>query len=217
MEDPKFDGIREDCRLFGAWSLLLIAADMAHPSPAYLIPTVPKSAVAKLAEAGLIDILQGHRYRIHGLDAERERRRVAATSRGPSGDRTGTKREANGEQDEAETRRDETRRDEADDDRADLEAFVLVTRRAPTSRQRKLLDELLVRHDVNGPQWAADIMLRHPDDPIGAVIEADKAWRTERIEEAKRSERPKPRPHRRPGLPTSTRELLEHWAAKETA
>lgn len=224
MEDPKFDGIREDCRLFGAWSLLLIAADMAHPSPAYLLPTVPRSAVVRLTEAGLIDLLDGHRYRIHGLDAERERRRVAATTRGPSGDRPVPKREANGQQakqSKAETRQDEATRESlpGDDGRADLEAFLLLTRKAPTTRQRALLDGLLDRHDLTGPEWAADIMLRHPDDPIGAVIAADKEWRAERIAEAQAAERPKPKPHRPRGLPESTREILEHWAAaaKESA
>jgi hypothetical protein len=74
MDDPKFDGIREDMRLFGSWSLLLVVADMAHPAPAFVPPMVPKSAVARLSEAGLIDLLGGQRYRIHGLASEREKR-----------------------------------------------------------------------------------------------------------------------------------------------
>ncbi len=217
MEDVKFDGIREDVRLFGSWSLLLVVADMAHPVPAYLPRTVPKMAVDKLAGVGLIDLLPGHRYRVHGLDAERERRRTAATNRVPPGTRMVPRRDLNGAQDETKTRRDKDEADarspEADDGRADLEAFLLVTRRAPTPKQRQLLDELLTRHDVNGPDWAASIILRHPDDPIGAVIAADKAWRDERIEEAKAADRPKPRPRRSSGMPESTRELLEHWAA----
>lgn len=69
-------------------------------------------------------------------------------------------------------------------------------------------------HDVTGPRWAADIMLRHPDDPIGSVIEADKEWRAERIEEAKAAERPKTTQRRPRGLPESTREILDHWAAQ---
>ena len=216
MDDEKFDGIREDVRLFGSWSLLLVIADMAHPVPAYLPRTVPSTCVSKLAAAGLIDLLAGHRYRVHGLDAERERRRVAATTRSPNGTRTGPKRDLLGQQDETETRRDRDEavaRDPDDDGRADLEAYVLVARRAPTARQRKLLAELLMRHDVNGPEWAADIILRHPDDPIGAVIEADKVWRDERIAAARAAEKPKPKIRRAPGLPESTRELLDHWAA----
>ena len=221
MDDPKFDGIRSDVRLFGSWSLLLVVADMAYPAPAFVPRTVPKSALAKLSSAGLVDLLEGHLYRIRGLTAERERRKVAATTRGPNGTRTVPKRDPDGYLDEAEQSKgrgraeDETTRDDPNDDgRDDLEAFLLITRRAPTVKQRKVLDEIVMSHDVTGPAWAADIMLRHPDDPIGAVIEADKAWRQERIEEAKAAERPKPKPRRPPGLPESTREILDHWAAQ---
>lgn len=109
------------------------------------------------------------------------------------------------------------RESEPDDDRPDLEAFLLVTRRAPSPRQRLLLDQLLDRHDVTGPQWAADIILRNPADPIGAVLEADKAWRDEQIAEARKREKPTPKPRRPRGLPQSTRELLDHWAATAKA
>jgi len=98
------------------------------------------------------------------------------------------------------------------DGRTDLEAFLVITRRAPTPRQRRLLDEMLDRHDLTGPAWAADVMYRHPDDPIGAVIEADKAWRAERIAEAQAAEKPKPKPRRSPGLPQTTREIMAEMA-----
>jgi hypothetical protein len=103
-------------------------------------------------------------------------------------------------------------REETEDDRADLEAFLLVRRRAPTAKQRKLLDEILARHDVTGPAWAADIILRHPDDPIGAVLEADRAWREQRIADAIKAEKPKPRAVRSGGLPASVRETLAAWS-----
>lgn len=74
MEDTKFDGVREDVRLFGSWSLMLVVADMAWPSPAFVPPNVPKSAVARLASCGLVDLLPGARYRVHGLAAERNKR-----------------------------------------------------------------------------------------------------------------------------------------------
>jgi hypothetical protein len=77
MTDPKFAGIRDDCRLFGAWSLLLVTADMAWPNPPFVPGVVPISAVKKLAEAGLID-LTGRQYQVHGLPAERERRAASA-------------------------------------------------------------------------------------------------------------------------------------------
>lgn len=220
MDDPKFDGIRSDVRLFGSWSLLLVVADMAHPAPAFVPRTIPKAALARLSEVGLIDLLDGHLYRIHGLTAERARRKAAATNSPPRGTQEGPKRDPDGQQDKAEQSRgrdeakDEATREAFDDDRPDLEAFLLVTRRAPSPKQRKVLDEIVMSHDVTGPQWAADMMLRHPDDPIGAVIEADQQWRAMRIEEAKSAERPKPAPRRPRGLPESTREILDHWAAQ---
>lgn len=99
------------------------------------------------------------------------------------------------------------------DGRADIEAFLLLRRRAPTPKQRRLLDEVMDRHDLTGPAWAADVMMRHPDDPIGAVIEADKVWRAERIAAAQAAEKPKPKPRRPRGLPQSTREIVAEMAA----
>jgi len=78
MDDEKFDGIREDVRLFGSWSLLLVVADMAWPAPAYIPPTVPRKAVARLSANGLIDLMDGHRFRVHGLASEREKRSQSA-------------------------------------------------------------------------------------------------------------------------------------------
>lgn len=215
-DDEKFDSIRGDDHHLATWLRLLITADMAYPASADLPAKARRASVKALVDAGLVDLMPDGMYRVRGLTAERERRREAATSRGPNGTRTVPKRSANGDLDE--TRRDETSKADAratewDDGRADLEAFLLVTRRAPTPRQRQLLDGVLDRHDLTGPQWAADIMLRHPDDPIGAVIEADKAWRDERIAAARAVEKPKPKIRRAPGLPESTRELLDHWAA----
>lgn len=223
IDDPRFVSVYDDDRHLATWLRLLLIADQAHPSSPHLPTGCRKASVAALVEAGLIVLGTGYRYRVHGLDAERERRRVAATSRGPSGDRTVSKRGPNGIQTQGlrrdETRQDETKRagEEVDDGRADLEAFLLVTRRAPTPKQRRLLDELLTHHDVDGPYWAATIMLNHPDDPIGAVIEADKQWREQRIAEARSQEKPTPRPRRARGLPESTRELIAHWEAQKRA
>ncbi len=77
MDDPKFDGIREDVRHFGSWSLMLVLADMAWPSPAFVPTIVPRSSLSVLTNCGLVDVLTGGRFRIHGLDAERNARRNA--------------------------------------------------------------------------------------------------------------------------------------------
>jgi 5-methylcytosine-specific restriction endonuclease McrA len=297
MDDPKFDGIREDLRLFGAWALLLILADMSYPAPAYFPRSTTPATVRKLADCGLIDLLTHGRYRMHGLEAERSRRSQSAsqnsslrwsrppveggkpTSRrtrfkvlerdgyrcrycgrgsdvvaldvdhvvpvreggkddmdnlvaacidcnsGKSGHplRAHTDDDARAsEPEDARAILDETSKDETSkakpsahenyDGRDDLEAFLLITRRAPTPKQRRLLDEVMDRHDLTGPAWAADLMLKHPNDPIGAVIEADKAWRAERIAAAQAQEAPKPKPRRPRGLPQTTREIMAEMA-----
>ena len=162
MDDPKFDGIREDARTFGSWTILLIAADMAWPAPAYVPSTVPRSCYRALVTAGIVDELTGGRFRIHGLDAERGRRRDAATrpgsSRHPTGTQLGPKRDPNGEQDE--TRRDELRQDEQNartsDDRWDApeqEALVWLSKhgcdvRPGNGYHQKLITAVEV-HGVN--------------------------------------------------------------------
>jgi hypothetical protein len=166
MEDAKFDGIREDPRLFGAWALLLIAADMSHPSPAYLIPTVPRASVTRLAEAGLIDLLDGFRYRVHGLDAERERRRTAATTRGPSGDRPVPVRDPLADQakqskDEAEQSRAEAPRDPAD-------IYWSLTGKYPTDKVLSWVDDLTAKY---GPEPTIRAIVKaHTEDRATSTL-----------------------------------------------
>lgn len=78
MDDPKFDGIRETPALLGSWVLCLVVAEMAWPSPAFPPPWVTRSAFAHLVDAGLVDPMPNGCYRIHGLDAERSRRKDQA-------------------------------------------------------------------------------------------------------------------------------------------
>ena len=78
MDDEKFDGIRDDVRMFGAWSLMLVVADMAWPASAFIPPTIPRACVTRLADVSLIDLSAGRRFRVHGLDAEREKRSHSA-------------------------------------------------------------------------------------------------------------------------------------------
>jgi hypothetical protein len=111
MDDPKFDGIREDVRVFGAWSLMLVVADMAWPAPAFVPPGITGAVLAKLVACRLIDELPGHRYRVHGLAAEREKRSQSARNAAAVRWRSGRNAEPMLDEDEAETR---TRRDEID-------------------------------------------------------------------------------------------------------
>jgi len=82
LEDERFDGIRESERYMGAWTILLIAADMAYPAPAYVPPTISKPSLTALIGSGLVEQLAGGRFRIHGLEAERTRRSEAARAGG---------------------------------------------------------------------------------------------------------------------------------------
>jgi hypothetical protein len=228
VDDAKFATVYDDDRRLATWLRLLIVAEQAHPASAYIPVGTSRAAVLALVDAGLIDLGTGSRYRIHGLDAERGRRSDAARVGGmASGRSRAVEQPLNVRSTKTnldETSKDETRRAEqsareslpAEDGRDDLEAFMLITRKVPTTRQRALLDGLLDRHDLTGPKWAADIMLRHPDDPIGAVIEADKAWRAERIAEAQAAEVPKAIPRRSHGLPQSARDILAQMKELES-
>lgn len=118
VDDDKFASVYDDDHHLGAWLRLLLIADQAHPASAHLPANVRRASVRVLAEVELIDLLPGGRYRVHGLDAERERRRLAATSRptkgpksGPDGSRSVTERYPNGSGTTG-LRRDETRQDE---------------------------------------------------------------------------------------------------------
>ena len=74
---------------------------------------------------------------------------------------------------------------EIPDGRHDLEAFLVVKRRPPSVAQRKVLD---MAGEHLGFSRLAELILGKPDDPIGAVIEADKAWVIERTAFAKAQE-----------------------------
>lgn len=76
--DPKFDSIREDVAVMGAWLALLVAADRSWPTPAYVPSFVPRRCLERLVAAELVDLDGRHRFRIHGLDRERERRATQA-------------------------------------------------------------------------------------------------------------------------------------------
>jgi hypothetical protein len=126
VDDPKFVTIYDHDSHLAAWLRLLLIADQAHPASAHLPANVRKASVAALADVELIDLLPGGRYRIHGLDEERRRRREAATSRPgttrpPNGPRPGTERSPTGIQTpglrraEVETRQDEPRHRAPDD------------------------------------------------------------------------------------------------------
>ena len=216
LDDPKFDAIRGRMELLGAWTLLLIVADRSYPAPAYVPTPVARRQLAALVGAGLVDLQGDGRYRIHGLDAERARRAASATRPGPNWVPTGDQLGPEGVHRQRQSTRTSTSTPlpPADDDgRPDLEAFLLVRRRAPTTAQRALMDRYIEVFDLTGPERAERLILANPDDPIGALKDDLDEFRRQRTEEARASEVPKPKPRRSPGLPESARDLLAHWTA----
>lgn len=112
VDDPKFVGIYDDDRHLATWLRLLIAADALWPASCPIPGNARKASVTALVDAGLIDLGTGYRFRVHGLDAERGRRRDAARTppkRSPDGTQTGPERDLRAG---PKTRRDELRRDE---------------------------------------------------------------------------------------------------------
>lgn len=166
LHDPKFDGIRDKPVLIGSWMLMLIVADMAWPAPAYQPPTVSRASAAVLAEAGLVDPLPGGMFRVHGLDAERTRRRDAARTgpkRDPDGAQTGGTRDPNGSQ--AEPSLDEPRRAETPRDPADI--YWQLTGKYPAGTTLEWIDDITSK-------YGADAVIRH----LTAAHIADRSTRT---------------------------------------
>lgn len=101
------------------------------------------------------------------------------------------------------------------DGRDDLEAFLLVTRRAPSAKQRRVLDDYLVIFDESGPKRAARIILSNPSDPIGAIMadldEHRKARLAEVQEQESEAKRRRLKQRQKVTDPVG-RELLEEWA-----
>jgi hypothetical protein len=73
-DDPRFATIYSDNDRLATWLRLLMEADALWPAPAPIPRTVDEQALAALVDAGIIDLMPHDHYRVHGLDAERERR-----------------------------------------------------------------------------------------------------------------------------------------------
>jgi hypothetical protein len=80
IDDPKFSSVYDNDAALAAWLRLLLAADAMYPAPATIPRAVRPAALKILADAELIDLLPGDRYRMHGLASERERRRDQASN-----------------------------------------------------------------------------------------------------------------------------------------
>lgn len=98
IDDPKFEAVFNDDRALATWLRLLLTADATYPAPAPVPHGIHRATFDKLIQVGLIDSAPAHRYRMHGLAAERDRRsdqaRNAANARhGKSGSNARAMRE----------------------------------------------------------------------------------------------------------------------------
>jgi hypothetical protein len=91
LDDERFREVYDDDHALALWLRLLLLADAIWPMPAHLPHGHRRAALARLVKAGLIELVDGGRYRVHGLDAERARRIeqtrpaiVARHGRGPA-------------------------------------------------------------------------------------------------------------------------------------
>jgi hypothetical protein len=151
VDDPKFAGVYDNDRLLATWLRLLILADQSYPaSPAIPLGTNVKS-LDKLVEVGLVDRGTGFRFRVHGLDKERARRRPVGAGPPPipdlnppgpgpepEGNRNGTRglSQAKPSRDKDETSRDTARAP----DPADV--YWTLTGRYPTDKVLGWVDDL---------------------------------------------------------------------------
>lgn len=143
-EDERFTTIFGDDHHFAAWVRLLMLADAMYPTVAPIPATARRASVRALADAGLIDLLPGGLYRVHGLKAERDRR---GSRREPDGDRTGPRTEPDGtlaragvaKPSQDETRQAETRTGRAPDP---ADVYWTLTGRYPTDKVLGWVDDL---------------------------------------------------------------------------
>lgn len=137
-DDPKFASIYDDNDHLATWLRLLLQADGQWPASAPVPASARKGSVKALVDAGLVDLVSGGRFRIHGLDAERGRRREAARTgpvRLPSATQTGTERDPNGFGTRG-LRRDETRHTETTRARNTVDKDPLLKEFRDTIREK---------------------------------------------------------------------------------
>lgn len=142
MDDPRFAAVYDDDGAFALWVRLLMTADALWPSAAPLPRGAKPKALSKLVDAGIVDLAPGNRYRIHGLDNERERRKALATTRGPDADRTVTGRSPDGNLAKPSTSRAENETSQSAEARDPADIYWGLTGRFPTQKALGWIDSL---------------------------------------------------------------------------
>lgn len=162
-DDPKFVGVFEDDAAFALWVRLLMNADAVWPAAADLPRYARTKPLSKLIEAGIVDLVGAHGYRVHGLDAEREKRKALATTRVPDGDRTVTRRVPDGDLAEI---RDEKRRERVETPREDpvdpADIYWNLTGKYPAGRALDWIDN--ITSSYGGDQTVRALVKAHTAD-----------------------------------------------------
>jgi hypothetical protein len=78
ITDERFATVYPDAAALGTWLQLLLVADGTYPAPAPIPRRVSDRNLGVLVDAGLIELCENDHYRIHGLEAEREKIRSSA-------------------------------------------------------------------------------------------------------------------------------------------
>jgi hypothetical protein len=74
IDDERFVGIYSDDQHLATWLRLLLLADAVWPASCPIPRSVRKASLQALVRAGLVDVLPGDHFRIHGLTPERQKR-----------------------------------------------------------------------------------------------------------------------------------------------
>lgn len=74
IEDPRFGGVWPSDANLALWLRLVVVADGMWPAPAPIPRSAKPRPLATLVESGLVELVAGDNYRIHGMNAERTRR-----------------------------------------------------------------------------------------------------------------------------------------------
>jgi hypothetical protein len=242
IDDAKFATIYDDDGHLATWLRLLLIADQAWPASAHLPSTARRRSVAELARVGVIDLLPGSRYRIHGLDPERERRGREQTNGGavraataerdeqgrflPSSDgaTAGPALVAIGGSPATQLRRDEPRRDETSLDAGldgwdVFETYYSLTNRFP-SKGSRLRDWLYTIGERFGQQRASQMIaakFRESSDLSTLLGRVDSALAAEAhaADKAERAAETKRNAAKRAPLDPFQRELYEALLKRE--
>jgi len=141
VDDERFATIYSDDANLATWLRLLIIADGAWPASASLPVTVKARAVKALVDAGLVELAPHGRFRIHGMNSERNARSSAARNAAAvrwQSERINASMPSRDEQSKAKTSRAETSREQPSQDEPNRVENVTPFREKMTAHGSKV-------------------------------------------------------------------------------